>query len=167
MDITRSLTIGPKAPEASAWIELMRAIQLKGGRVRPAERMTPATIELIRGIMGATQSIFRDDNVLFWTLEEVSTALKKRFQIDADHRVDAELKKIPEARDNSRDATNEVLTAVRGIVRLTTMDLPKWGPGPNKTAVKIIVDKLARRTREVLGRTGRFAINNILVTIIV
>ena len=149
------------APEAWNWLVLMQAIELKGGKVRPSERMTAATVELIRGIMGDTQSIFTNDNILDWTLEQVAAALKKRYQIDKDFRVYAELQKIPPAKDESRDATNHVITAVRGIVRLATMDLTKWDQGQNRTALKIILDKLGPRTREVLGRTGRFAVSNL------
>ena len=75
------------APEAWNWIERMQAIQLKGGKVRPSERMTTATVELIRGVMGTAQSIFANDSVLFWTLEQVTAALKKRYEIATDHRV--------------------------------------------------------------------------------
>ena len=129
--------------------------------MRPSERMTDATVELIRGVMGDAQSIFTNDVVLHWTLEQVAAALKKRYQIDTDFRVYAELQKIPPAKDESRDATNKVITAVRGIVRLATMDLTKWDQGQNRTALKIILDKLGPRTREVLGRTGRFAVSNL------
>ena len=41
------------------------------------------------------------------------------------------------------------------------MDLTKWDQGQNRTALKIILDKLGPRTREVLGRTGRFAVSNL------
>ena len=149
------------APEAWNWLVLMQAIELKGGKVRPSERMTTATVELIRGVMGDAQTIFTNDNVLHWTLEQVAAALKKRYQIDTDFRVFAELQKIPPAKDEGRDATNHVITAVRGIVRLATMDLTKWDQGQNRTALKIILDKLGPRTRVVLGRTGRFAVNNL------
>ena len=59
-------------------IERMQAIQLKGGKVRPSERMTTATVELIRGVMGTAQSIFTDDNALHWTLEQVNAKTRTR-----------------------------------------------------------------------------------------
>ena len=149
------------APEAWNWLVLMQAIELKGGKVRPSERMTTATVELIRGVMGDTQTIFTNDNVLDWTLEQVAAALKKRYQIDTDFRVYAELQKIPPAKDEGRDATNHVITAVRGIVRLATMDLTKWDRGQNRTALKIILDKLGPKTRKALGPTGRFAVKSL------
>ena len=129
--------------------------------MRPSERMTTATVELIRGVMGTAQSIFANDNVLLWTLEQVTTALKKRYEIDTDHRVFAELGKLTPAEDEGRDATNKVITAVRGIVRLATMDLPKWGPAQNKTAVRLILEKLGPKTRKALRPTGRFAVKNL------
>ena len=149
------------APEAWNWIERMQAIQLKGGKVRPSERMTTATVELIRGVMGTAQSIFANDNVLLWTLEQVTAALKKRYEIATDHRVYTELGKLTPAEDEGRDATNKVITAVRGIVRLATMDFSKWGHAQNKTAVRLILDKLGPKTRKALGPTGRFAVKNL------
>ena len=149
------------APEAWNWIERMQAIQLKGGKVRPSERMTTATVELIRGVMGTAQSIFANDSVLFWSLEQVTAALKKRYEIATDHRVYTELGKLTPAEDEGRDATNKVITAVRGIVRLATMDFSKWGHAQNKTAVRLILEKLGPKTRKALGPTGRFAVKSL------
>ena len=149
------------APEAWNWIERMQTIQLKGGKVRPSERMTTATVELIRGVMGTAQSIFANDSVLFWSLEQVTAALKKRYEIATDHRVYTELGKLTPAEDEGRDATNKVITAVRGIVRLATMDFSKWGHAQNKTAVRLILEKLGPKTRKALGPTGRFAVKSL------
>ena len=78
-----------------------------------------------------------------------------------DHRVYTELGKLTPAEDEGRDATNKVITAVRGIVRLATMDFSKWGHAQNKMAVRLILEKLGPKTRKALGPTGRFAVKNL------
>ena len=81
--------------------------------------------------------------------------------LDWHHRVYTELGKLTPAEDEGRDATNKVITAVRGIVRLATMDFSKWGHAQNKIAVRLILEKLGPKTRKALGPTGRFAVKNL------